>query len=106
MARRFGSAMTSNTDSTPLIYAPAHIPVKVYNGPRSGSSRGVNVQAPLGLPWTLLRAQASRGILSQTGGAFGEQVTRPCLWRSGVTVHSGDNIRSPPLLAATNHFYS
>ena len=30
MARRFGSAMISNTDSIPLIYSIAHIPVKVY----------------------------------------------------------------------------
>ena len=30
MARRFGSAMTSNTDSTPLIYSTEHMLVKVY----------------------------------------------------------------------------
>jgi len=30
MARRFGSAMISKTDSIPLIYPTAHIPVKVY----------------------------------------------------------------------------
>ena len=31
MARRFGSAMISNTDSTPLIYPYWYIPVKEYN---------------------------------------------------------------------------
>lgn len=31
MARRFGSAMTSNTDSTLFIYATRHIRVNVYN---------------------------------------------------------------------------
>jgi hypothetical protein len=31
IARRFGSAMTSNTDSTCLIYSPEHMPVKVYS---------------------------------------------------------------------------
>jgi len=30
MARRFGSAMISNTDSTLLIYSKGHIRVKVY----------------------------------------------------------------------------
>ncbi len=30
MARRFGSAMISNTDSTPLIYSTRHIRVKAY----------------------------------------------------------------------------
>src|SRR5262245_44820038 len=30
MARRFGSAITSKTDSTPLIYATGHMPVKAY----------------------------------------------------------------------------
>ena len=32
MARRFGSAMTSNADSTLLIYPTEHMLVKVYNG--------------------------------------------------------------------------
>jgi hypothetical protein len=30
IARRFGSAMISNTDSTLLIYAVQHMPVKAY----------------------------------------------------------------------------
>jgi hypothetical protein len=30
MARRFGSAMISNTDSTLLIYSTEHMRVKVY----------------------------------------------------------------------------
>jgi hypothetical protein len=32
IARRFGSAMISNTDSMPLIYSTEHIRVKVYSG--------------------------------------------------------------------------
>src|SRR5258708_2854463 len=32
IARRFGSAMISNTDSTLLIYSTEHMPVKVYKG--------------------------------------------------------------------------
>jgi hypothetical protein len=31
MARRFGSAMISNTDSTLLVYFAGHIRVKAYN---------------------------------------------------------------------------
>jgi hypothetical protein len=41
MARRFGSAMISNTDSTLFVYSKEHIRVKVYlqaGGP--GFSRG------------------------------------------------------------------
>src|SRR5258708_39740400 len=34
IARRFGSAMISKTDSTPLIYPSEHILVKVYNRSR------------------------------------------------------------------------
>jgi hypothetical protein len=33
MARRFGSAMISNTDSTSLIYSTEHMRVKAYKGP-------------------------------------------------------------------------
>ena len=32
MARRFGSAMISNTDSTRLIYSTEHMRVKAYTG--------------------------------------------------------------------------
>ena len=32
MARRFGSAMISNTDSTLLIYSTEHMRVKAYTG--------------------------------------------------------------------------
>src|SRR6266478_427553 len=32
IARRFGSAMISNTDSIPLVYSTEHIRVKVYKG--------------------------------------------------------------------------
>src|SRR5712692_4707983 len=32
IARRFGSAMISNTDSTLLVYSTEHIRVKVYKG--------------------------------------------------------------------------
>jgi hypothetical protein len=40
MARRFGSAMTSNTDSTLLVYSTEHIRVKAYNkkGRQEGST--------------------------------------------------------------------
>jgi hypothetical protein len=31
MARRFGSAMISNVDSTLFVYLQTHIPVKAYN---------------------------------------------------------------------------
>jgi hypothetical protein len=34
MARRFGSAMISNTDSTCLVYCTEHIRVKVYTDDR------------------------------------------------------------------------
>src|SRR5258707_2381969 len=40
IARRFGSAMISNTDSMLFVYAKEHIRVKVYlgRGPQSGVS--------------------------------------------------------------------
>src|SRR4051812_9293833 len=39
MARRFGSAITSKTDSTLLLCSIRHMPVKAYNG-RSSASTG------------------------------------------------------------------
>src|SRR5438445_11399389 len=36
IARRFGSAMISNTDSTLLVYFTEHIRVKVYKAERNG----------------------------------------------------------------------
>jgi hypothetical protein len=48
MARRFGSAMISNTDSTLLIYFTEHMLVKVYKsrGPRNGFSRRAGMHRP------------------------------------------------------------
>ncbi len=40
MARRFGSAMISNTDSTLLIYPTEHILVKAYNKKKSRLRQG------------------------------------------------------------------
>src|SRR5438094_2297113 len=43
IARRFGSAMISNTDSTLLIYSTEHILVKAYTG-RSQATLSVGVR--------------------------------------------------------------
>ena len=51
MARRFGSAMISKTDSTLLIYSTEHMLVKVYKGRGRGkgfSRRVVLVLEPCG----------------------------------------------------------
>src|SRR5438477_8887239 len=39
IARRFGSAMISNTDSILLVYSTEHIRVKVYSGGAGGASK-------------------------------------------------------------------
>src|SRR5437660_10932044 len=44
IARRFGSAMISNTDSTLLVYSAEHIRVKVYNGTAQATVSGYEVQ--------------------------------------------------------------
>src|SRR5438067_12420130 len=44
IARRFGSAMISKTDSTPCVYSTAHIRVKVYTG-RPSSNGGLEPDA-------------------------------------------------------------
>lgn len=45
MARRFGSAMISNTDSTLLIYSTAHIRVKAYKlDSRTAFRRGGSIE--------------------------------------------------------------
>ena len=47
MARRFGSAMISNTDSTLFVYSTEHMLVKVYKGRGdSGFSRRAGLQCP------------------------------------------------------------
>jgi hypothetical protein len=46
IARRFGSAMISNTDSTLFIYLKKHIRVKVY------LHKG-DLQSGVVIPWTL-----------------------------------------------------
>ena len=53
MARRFGSAMISNTDSTLLIYSREHIRVKAYNeeGDRQGFRRGAGMHGLMRVWW-------------------------------------------------------
>ena len=48
MARRLGSAMTSKTDSTLLIYFSAHIPVKEYMHTKEKLFRGSNTMGHSG----------------------------------------------------------
>ena len=55
MARRFGSAMISNTESTLLIYSLEHIPVKAYKEPEP-------------VPWRA-RSEGGSGELEQMDSA-------------------------------------
>src|SRR5713101_8114448 len=49
IARRFGSAMISNTDSMLFIYSTTHIRVKVYLGsPGNGFSRDAGMHCLMG----------------------------------------------------------
>src|SRR5438128_2340532 len=47
IARRFGSAMISNTDSTLFIYCTAHMPVKAYKEVRNAFSRHAGIHCPI-----------------------------------------------------------
>src|SRR6266436_8024346 len=67
IARRFGSAMISNTDSTLLIYSTEHMRVKAYEGrgPGDGFSRRAGMHR-LMLSWRVrfraLRAPAASAL--------------------------------------------
>ena len=68
IARRFGSAMISKTDSTLLVYAAGHIRVKGYNGWRLHGGVKSNVELPHFGP--------SRHVDTQIGGGAEINLTR------------------------------
>jgi len=89
MARRFGSAMISKTDSTLFIYSTEHMRVKAYKG----RSKGLAIKRPLKIPTGTLRGLE---IQMATRSTFG---SHPRVYRKSHL--KGSDLRA--LVERTNH---
>ena len=63
IARRFGSAMISNTDSTLFVYSAGHIRVKIYTGGQAMEKKGADKNgAKLRWIWDVLLPEGSKNL--------------------------------------------
>src|SRR5258708_17070457 len=70
--------MISNTDSTPLIYSPEHMLVKVYNGLRGPSNGFSQSRAPVRMA-ARKREQRREPVSAQALARVGAESSRRCL---------------------------
>jgi hypothetical protein len=87
MARRFGSAMISNTDSTLLIYSTEHMRVKAYTsrGPRQRfQSACGDAPSDAFLAGAILSAARSRQVSLDEAEHFPAQSRSPIRFRTAA----------------------